>query len=299
MPLPSTVLVTGASGFIGRHLVDALAARDVDVIALSRATPPAGAPGTWVVSDLGASVPPADLGKTVGAIVHLATPIDREAGLAEAVRVNVDAIARLFDWAEDQKVRHFVQVSSSSVYALDDDVSAVHDEEATLVDAPAPPYALTKKWGEALARSHRRVEVEHVTVLRPAQVYGAGQRESATIAQLAETVTAGGQVYLPGKDGHALSPVHVDDVVDAIVWTLENPTNATWNVGGPEIISEAQIARQMAEHFDTVLAFVDLADQPTYSFAVDSSKLEAAYPEWSRTGLNDGLQRTWPDGDYD
>lgn len=298
--LPRRILITGPSGFVGRHLLRALHAREdaPQCVALTRSLERVPAPlrdlAQWHELDLARGDLPEALGD-VDAIVHLATPLDREAALPEAVRVNVDATARVLDWAERHRVAHVVHVSTTSVYAPAPDIDAVLDESSPRVEPTASPYPLTKRWAEELASAHRGRQIGHVTVLRPSTVYGEGQRAGAHLAQLADNIVAGEQVYLAGAQGHRLTPLYIDDLIAVLLWSLAHPDDETYNVAGPEHLYEADLARQLAEHFHTVLAFVDMPEQAAFSFAISSAKLDAACPERPRTPFARGVELTFPD----
>lgn len=293
------ILVTGANGFIGRHLVRALHGAGHACHALARDTarvPEALRPlATWHAIDLTRDdIPEALFAQGLDAVIHLATPRDRSAPLAHAVRINVDATARLIEQATRHGVPHLVHLSTGSVYQPAVDVQATLDEHAARVDAPAAPYPLTRRWAEDVVETARGA-LGALTVLRASTVYGAGQREDAHLAQMAESLVAGSQIYLSGEQGHRLTPLYVDDLVAVIAWALDARPDDTFNVAGPEHLFEAELARRLAEHHHTVLAFVDLPEQTAISVALDTARLDRAFPNRPRTPLARGLALTFPD----
>jgi nucleoside-diphosphate-sugar epimerase len=109
------VLLTGATGFVGRHLVPALAA-DHEVVALVRRVPggPVPAGVRWVVGDL-ETLDVSTLPVGIDAVVHEASRIDdpfgRDPGLVELSGVNVLGTLRLLEWAAVAGVRRRVASS--------------------------------------------------------------------------------------------------------------------------------------------------------------------------------------------
>lgn len=167
--MAETVLVTGATGFVGRHLVDALSGAGYRVRAALR-TPglaPAGAE-PFVIGDLGGEVDwrPALAG--IDCVVHLA-------GIAHATgvaadrydRINHRATADLAGAAARQCVRRLVFVSSVLAQTPSSTPGLVTEDRAP---APAGPYGASKLAAE---RALREVPIEAV-VLRPPLIYGAG-----------------------------------------------------------------------------------------------------------------------------
>jgi nucleoside-diphosphate-sugar epimerase len=174
------VLVTGASGFVGRAVVATLAARGDEVRAAIRATAdaanggagrPAFAPGVTVVQhgDLGAPVDWTRLLAGIDAIVHLAGIAHAGPGIAEERydRVNHRATAALAVAARDAGVTRFVFISSIRAQT-----GPAADHALSERDTPRP----TDAYGRSKLAAERAVAASGVpfTVLRPVLVYGPG-----------------------------------------------------------------------------------------------------------------------------
>lgn len=172
------ILLTGASGFVGRHLQPLLQEEGHDVIALGRGI---GARSTPVFVD-----GPQDMADIeswqdwpdgIAAIVHLAAlnPLRGDASAGDQAslwRANVDATAAVARRAATEGVRRMIFASTAHVHAPRNDGSIRESDPL----APASLYARSKCEAEAafwtaLAGSHTEG-----CVLRPAPVYGAGAR---------------------------------------------------------------------------------------------------------------------------
>jgi nucleoside-diphosphate-sugar epimerase len=206
----------------------------------------------------------------------------------------VEATARLYAWARGAGARHVVHASTVSVLRPRVDVGEPLNDWSPQVEAPAHPYALTKAWAEDVAVGLRGA-VEAVTLVRPASVYGQGQGESGTVARIARTVAAGETIELAGPEGHRFTPVFIDDVVEALLWSLRNPRDATFSVGGPEALSEREVAEELGRWLGRPPAFA-AGGGIARMFGVSSARLDALFPDRPRTPWRDGMRRTWPLG---
>ncbi len=213
------VLVTGASGFIGHALVDALQQQGFTVRAIGR-TPVAGV--EWRHGDL--NDPDSLRGCCAGveAICHLAGAAHVQAPRAVHERLTVMGTRALLGEARDAGVRSFVLVSSIKAVSGTDD------------------YAQTRRAAEALVLAESAL-VGHV--VRPALVYGPGMK--GNLARL--LALADHPLPLPIPRGVALrSLVHRDDVAAVIVALLARTERcAPWVVSDGQAYTLWDIYAQM------------------------------------------------------
>ncbi|WP_027057614.1 NAD-dependent epimerase/dehydratase family protein [Mesorhizobium loti] len=237
------VLVTGASGFLGAHVVARLAATGTQVMAQGRDTARCAAldAGGYAVVRRDLSRPfDAATDATFGepdAIVHcaaLSAPFGR---LSDFETANVTATRNLVDFAQRQGVRRFVHISSPSVcFAFRDQLDVSED---MILPEPVNAYARTKRQGEKIVLAAPEVGP---VILRPRGIYGAGDR-----SLLPRLLGAARQRPLPlFRDGHArIDLTHVDDVVDAVVAALEGRRDVDgqiFNVSSGEVLPVRRIA---------------------------------------------------------
>ena len=190
----STAIVTGAAGFIGSHLVDALLASGAGVVGVDALRRPGDAEAnlagarrdgrfTLVDHDLRA---PLDAGvvPSGATLFHLAAlPGARGTDVAAYERENVRATEHVVALAQATGARRIVLASSSSVYGRGRRWASRED------DAPAPlsPYARTKAESERLVLGSGLDAV----VLRYFSVYGSRQRPDMAFSQFIAAATAG------------------------------------------------------------------------------------------------------------
>jgi len=228
--------VTGGTGFIGTHLVNALLARGDAVTCLARSPAKAAAlerRGVRIVRgdlDNAAALRQGCAGADV--LVHLAGRIAaRDQG--EFMRANRDGTANVLDAAVEQPPRRFVYVSS---IAAAGPTVAGHPIDETRPPAPVTPYGRSKLAGEVLVRA----AALPWTIVRPPIVYGEGDRATFGIFRLANL----GVVPLFGDGTQQLSLIHVADLVAALlaVVATERTVGRVYFAAHPEITTARQLA---------------------------------------------------------
>lgn len=194
--------VTGATGFVGRHLVQLLAAQGWQVRVLARSEP---AHALWQQATpevvLGSLSDAAALERLVhgaDAVLHLAGAI-KARDAAEFLRINRDGTTALAEATlRAAPQAHFLHISSLAA------------REPSLSG-----YCASKRAGEQQALS--LLGPERVSVLRPPAIYGPGDRETLVFFQLAS------QRWVPllGRPSARLAVIHVEDAVSAMMARLE------------------------------------------------------------------------------
>jgi len=233
----STILVTGASGFVGSHLVPALIGAGHRVVALSR-TEASGrrvldrlAPGdrTGVevrVADVTkpASLPPTLAG--VDAVVHLvAIPRDRNGG-ASLRLINTEGTRAVVAAMRTTGVRRLVHMGAMGVE-----------------DDPELHYASSKAKAEVLVADSGL----DATILKPSVQFGEGDGFFNTIAGLVRL--SPGVVPLAGGGSARFQPIHSDDVAAVVVRALNDPTTigGSFDLGGPRYWTYREITREVSK----------------------------------------------------
>jgi nucleoside-diphosphate-sugar epimerase len=240
--LPSRVAITGASGFIGSHLADALRQAGCGVVALSRH---GGAlPGLESRAvDIRETREIASAIEDCQAIVHLAAVNKWGAGGAKEARaVNVDGTRNLVAAVSRSGVRHIVFPSTGKVYRAGATLPIREDESCD----PTTELGRQKFEGERLVRSLAEDDECSATVLRIFNAYGPGQPGNFLIPRVAANLTAG-HIKLANLEARR-DFVHVEDVTAAIITALSNPPDrlAVYNVGSGSGVSVAEVVEAVS-----------------------------------------------------
>lgn len=220
------ILVTGASGFIGLHLVRALAAEGRPVRALVRSDEgeervlQAAASAETVRGELADAESLHRAAAGCELVYHLAGPY--RGSPAELHSSHVAGTARLLRAVEP--AARVVLVSSTSVYGWERDWPADH------ATAPQP----TSAYGKAKLGAERLVQARpegNVVVARPTITYGLG--DSHGMLARAVRLLGRGLRRFPGSGDNRIHLLHVDDLVNALI-LLGNEGDGVFVLGGPE-----------------------------------------------------------------
>jgi nucleoside-diphosphate-sugar epimerase len=240
----STVLVTGANGFVGCGLCASLRAVGCEVI---RAVRRARAADELQIGDIdgGTDWKPA-LARPVDAVVHLAARVhvmrdESDSALEQYRRVNTQGTLNLARQCAARGVRRFVFVSTVKVLGEGRETPYQADDPAIPVD----PYAISKWDAE---QDLRRLAVQtgmEVVVVRPPLVYGPGV--GANFLRLMRLVDRGLPIPLGAVDNRR-SLVYLGNLVDAIRVCLIHPEAAgrTYLVSDGDDVSTPELIRCIA-----------------------------------------------------
>lgn len=237
------VLVTGASGFLGGHVVRALQRRGVTVRAQGRdAARLAFDAGVQVcrgeLTDLATLT---DAARGCDAIVHAAALSAPWGARQDFIDANVAGTANVIAAARATGVRRLVHISSPAVLFDGRDHHLV-DESAPFPDRHTSEYARTKHLAELLVRAAAG-SLETV-ILRPKAIYGDGDR--ALVPRLLMAARAG-RLPQVGDGRNAVDVTHVDDVVQSVECALrtERGVGQTFLITGGEHVPLWEMIRAL------------------------------------------------------
>ncbi len=241
------VALTGASGYTGGRLLQALRARGDEVVALVRpqsVTERVASLASRVVEGaLGDASAAARLVEGVDAVVHVAA-VYRTAGHPDAYyhEVNVVGTERLLEAAARRGVRRFVHTSTVGVHGHVERPPA--DETAPY--APGDIYQSTKAEAERLALDYHRKRGVPVTVVRPGAIYGPGETRFLKLFR----AIARGRYAIVGSGRSFYHPVYIDDLVSGFLLALDRPEAAgePFLICGPSYVSQSELAALVAKH---------------------------------------------------
>jgi UDP-glucose 4-epimerase len=291
----SRILVTGGSGFIGRHVVAELVAAGAQVRVIDLQPHPDPAVDIVIGDLIEPEVIAASLEGGIDAIVHLAavTSVLRSVEHPELThRTNVTATAALLEAARLAGVRTLVFASTNAVVGPMEDGAI--SESSRL--RPLTPYGATKAAAEMLMSAYTEVYGLRCACLRLTNAYGTGmEAKDSIVARLMRAIHTGATFDIYGDGRQVRDYVHVSDAVAAMRLALADDT---WS--GPTVIGngtslsvlEVVDAVQKVAGVPLSVRHVPAKSGEVRAVIVDTRRARAA--GWSpRYDLADGLVGVW------
>ncbi len=304
------VLVTGAAGFVGFHLVQRLLARGDEVVGLDNlsdyysvtlkearlARIPAGR-FRFVRMDLAdrTALPELFAAERFDAVVNLAA----QAGVRYSVEnpwayvdSNVVGFLNVLECCRHYPVQHLVYASSSSVYGGNEKTPFSEEDR---VDDPVSLYAATKKSDELMAGCYSRLYGIPATGLRLFTVYGPWGRPDMSPMLFASAILAGKPIKVFNHGDMLRDFTYVDDIVEGMVRVLDRPQAAhtVYNIGcsNPVRLMDfiSELERALGRQAEKILLPMQPGD--VYQTYADTSKLERELGYRPRVMLREGIGR--------
>ena len=235
------ILVTGATGFIGRVLVRHLSEAGLQVRVLLRSSPnsprlPRGVPVEVAVASLNDERSIRAALRGVDQIYHLATA-GTEGRRGNLLRTDIEGTRILAQAAASADIERLIYLSHIGA----DRASA---------------FPIQKSKG--IAEEHiRKSGVPH-TIIRSSVVYGPEDRFTNTLARLLRV--APGFFPIPNDGRTLIQPLWVEDLVTCMLWALQNPdmVNQTYEIGGGEYFTLRQVLEKLMSVTHTPRMFMQL-----------------------------------------
>lgn len=264
------VLVTGAAGGVGRHVVRALLDAGCDVRCVDmrpadyRTMTELIEPGEaeWIEGDL-LHLDPAPLVDGCSAVIHCSAFVGLSETWEELAPSNVDLVEDLWTAANHAGVRHFIHFSTGSVYRPGRGLRSESDDVE-----PSTDYEHTKIASEEVIRTGSDDLGETSwTILRPAHIYGPHCESMGAGLVTLPPILRNFTPYLPGfTGGTRTSWVHVEDVAAAAMVVLGNRDayDETYNVADDTPIGFGEALTTMTEAYGLKIGPLVPFPSPTF-----------------------------------
>jgi UDP-glucuronate 4-epimerase len=261
------ILVTGAAGFIGSHVVAALLGRGQRVVGLDNFDPfydgrtkernlaegSAGAAAGGFEFAEGDICDQASLGALMArvrpqGIIHLAAKAGVRPSLRDPVgyaRANVLGTAAVLEEARKAGCERMVMASSSSVYGNSPTAPFSENQD---VNNPISPYAATKKACELIGYTHWHLTKMPTACLRFFTVFGPRQRPDLAISLFMRRISTGEKISLFGE-GTSRDYTFIDDIVAGVLASydrIDQHGYRVWNLGGSSPVSLEEMVATIA-----------------------------------------------------
>lgn len=236
------IAITGATGFVGSHLLKALAQRDIDFCCLVRSS----SPRKYRIERFSTNPRVVDFAKPdsvlaaldgCDTLIHLLGVI--QGNQENLQKINIDYTRNIAVAAQRKGIQRILFISSVAAIKRHGFYGQSKYEAEEIIRQSGIPYL----------------------ILRPAFIYGAGDEHNTNL--MIKTLKRYPLIPLLGGGDFKLQPVYVDDVVDIILQALEtNRLNSEYTVAGPVQISLKNILRILAAHLKVKRLFLPIPLKP-------------------------------------
>jgi UDP-glucuronate 4-epimerase len=314
------VLLTGAAGFIGSSVAEALLRRGDQVVGVDNfndfydpaikrrnaaevARTAVGQGASFTLHPVDLVTDPvlerlfADPATRPDVVCHLAA----WAGVRPSIQrpmiyetTNVQGTLRLLELCRQHGVRPFVFASSSSVYGARTEVPFREDDR---VDDPISPYAATKKAGELLGYTYHHLHGARFIGLRFFTVYGPRQRPEMAIHLFARRILDGAPIRMHGDGSSSRDYTYIDDIVEGVVASIDRAATTDgyriYNLGNSATTTLAGLIGQLEAACGKAAVIEQAPDQPgdvPRTFA-DIARARAELGYDPRTPVEEGVPK--------
>jgi nucleoside-diphosphate-sugar epimerase len=274
-----TVIVTGANGFVGRHLIRKLAASTFHVQGIGSSFGDLSDGKTW------SRLPPADI------VIHLAAK-SSVPGSWECPSDFVQSNCLGTSYALEFCRQHNAKLIFFSSYMYGD-VGAKAIPESAMIYAKNP-YALTKLFSENLCEIYKNNLSVESYILRPFNVYGPAQSLEFLIPKIVREAQTLGKVHVNDLDPRR-DYVYIDDVVEAILKLIEyTGPYRTFNIGTGQSHSVREVIQtvQSILQYPIVVTSEEIRRPGEIMDTIANIELARRELDWNpKFSLYDGLAR--------
>lgn len=323
------VLVTGAAGFIGSHLVEALSAKEYEVVGLDNLNSYYDVDLKYArLANAGilenqisngrftqSTIYPAyrfiqlDLTDRQG-MEHLFSQekFDRVINLAAQagvrysienpyayVQSNVVGFLNVLENCRNHEVHHLIYASSSSVYGMNDKVPF---NESDQVDSPVSLYAATKKADELMAHSYSKLYSIPTTGVRFFTVYGPWGRPDMAPFIFLKSVLNGDPIKVFNHGQMSRDFTYIDDIVKGLMSIIEHPSTKSipyqiYNIGNSEpvqLMDFISVIEKTAGR-EAIKQMTEMQPGDVVCTYADTTKLQHDFGYTPSTSIEEGIRK--------
>ncbi len=294
----ASVLVTGATGFVGPYLVQALCGKgaQVKILSLSEGEVSSDLRADDLEIVTGDITKPETLDgvtKGVDIVFHLAAIANVDYAIQNPVKtydVNVRGTLNLLEEVRKNSVQKFIYVSSSHVYGVPQYIPV--DEKHPI--APREPYSASKAAAENIVNGYSGAYGIDTAIVRPFNIYGPGQDESFLIPSIIQQAS-GSDVIEVGNVEPTRDFTYITDVVAGFLKIAESGSGV-YNIGSGVEVKVGDIVRKIVDIVNPDIEIRSVVDRQRSGgveiprLCADVSRLKGI--GWEPTiGIDEGLRK--------
>ncbi len=234
------VAITGATGFIGSHLVDSLLEQGWKVRILRHLRPPHCREVELFEGPIDRPQELISFCQGADIVFHLASAMgSAQLKAEEFYRINVGGTEALLKAARESKVMRFIHVSSAGVLGA---VPNGLEADENYPPQPITIYDRTKWWGEKIALEAAKTGLD-VVVVRPGWVYGPRDRRTLKLIRMIKK----GLFFIAGNGQGRQTPIWIKDLIQGLLLAAERGRRGEiYHLAGNEILTIKNMVRMIA-----------------------------------------------------
>ena len=295
----ASVLVTGATGFVGPYLVQALidVGARVKILSLSEMEIPSDLYTDdleVVTGDITRLGTLDEITKDVDLVFHLAAIANVDYAIKNPVKtydVNVRGTLNLLEEVRKNPIQKFVYISSSHVYGIPQYLP-LNEKHPTV---PREPYSASKAAAENVVNGYSGAYGINTAIVRPFNIYGPGQDESFLIPSIVKQALSGNAVMEVGNIEPTRDFTYITDIVAGFLKIAESGSGV-YNIGSGVEVKVGDIVHKIVDIIDPDIEIRSVVDRQRSGgveiprLCADVSRLKGI--GWAPTiGIEEGLRK--------
>ena len=239
-----TILITGASGFLGSYLVEKLVDAGQDILCTK--------------FDITKRENFDSLPNSIDTVVHLAARVPKvsmPALMRDCIEVNGLGTNNIIGWCLGRGVKKVIYASTQMMYGTPQYLP-VDEEHPVLPQGHYSGYSISKYLGELFCERARVDFQLNCISLRFSRIYGYGENPGFVLTKFIDLARSEKTLTVYGEGKSKRDLLYVKDAVNAIMLALDSPYQGIYNIGSGQIVSMIELAQTVSKVFSGSMSSV-------------------------------------------